>query len=345
MAYQIVSVKEKALWNRYVQSCLEYDFYHTWSYHTLEKSGEPVLFVYQHQETIVVFPLLKRYIDGTKYSDFTSVYGFSGPISNIRFEDMDTETMEGFKDDFLDFLTFEQNISVFCRLHPMINHDILVERFGSLVNNGKTIAINLKTTLEVQRSKYRRQFRSKIRQLREQGFTLRVAENNAEVQAFVKIYRENMLRVHADSFYLFEEDYFFNMLNSDDFESSVLLLYVGEEISCGAFVTYSNEIMQFHLAATNSTYISKAPMKLLVDEATLVGREKGMKFLHLGGGVGGNEDSLYEFKAGFSDHVLNFKTWRYVSNQEAYDQLVNDRVETQTITTDFFPLYRDPTNY
>ena len=45
MPYRLVTVHEKDLWNRYVHACKMYDFYHTWYYHSLEKSGEPVLFV------------------------------------------------------------------------------------------------------------------------------------------------------------------------------------------------------------------------------------------------------------------------------------------------------------
>ena len=345
MPYRLVTVQERDLWNQYVRSCKMYDFYHTWYYHSLEKSGEPVLFVYQQESSVIVFPLLKRQINGSAYSDFTSVYGYAGPISNEDFESLSQETMEGFKLAFLDFLSQENNVSVFCRLHPIINHDILVERFGSLVDNGKTVAIDLTGSLEEQRSKYRRQFRSKIRQLRDKGFYLKEASLKEDIQAFVKIYNENMARVQAESYYYFNESYFFNMLNSNDFDSSVLLLYHGEEITCGAFVTFTNNIMQFHLAATNTQYLHEGAMKLLIDEAAIVGREKKMRYLHLGGGVGGSEDSLFEFKAGFSDKVLNFKTWRYISDQSVYNELVDKRYTASPSKSDFFPLYREPNNY
>ncbi|MBC7915778.1 MAG: GNAT family N-acetyltransferase [Pyrinomonadaceae bacterium] len=345
MPYRVVTIQERDLWNQYVHSCRMYDFYHTWYYHSLEKSGKPILFVYQRQDFFIVFPLLKRDINGTGYSDFTSVYGYAGPISNFDFKEMDHEAMEGFKQTFLQFLKDEKNVSIFCRLHPIINHDILVEKFGSLVNNGNTISIDLTVSLEEQRSKYRRQFRAKSRQLREKGFYLKRAESNEEVQEFVKIYNENMARVKAETYYHFDESYFFTMLNSADFGSSVLLLYFGNEIASGAFVTFSNDIMQFHLAATNNKYLKEGPMKLLIDEASKVGRKNNMKFLHLGGGVGGNEDSLFEFKAGFSDTVLSFKTWRYISDQKAYDELVGAIGNLSQNKSDFFPLYRGSTNY
>ena len=342
MPYRLVSAQERDLWNQYVHACKIYDFYHTWYYHSLEKTGEPVLFVYQQKDCFIAFPLLKRSINESEFSDFTSVYGYAGPISNVDFDAMDLQTLEGFKEAFLKFLKEENIVSVFCRLHPIINHDIFVQRFGSLVNNGNTVSIDLTTSLQEQRSKYRRQFRSKIKQLREKGFYLKKAESKEEVRSFVKIYNENMSRVKAESYYYFDEKYFFNMLNSADFESSVLLLYLGDEITSGGFVTFSNNIMQFHLAATNSKYLHDGPMKLLIDEASIVGRENNMKYLHLGGGVGGHEDSLFEFKAGFSNEILSFKTWRYVSDRAAYNELVNNNWKIKEIKSDFFPLYRKP---
>ncbi len=341
MSYSIITIEQKDKWNEYVQSCKIFDFYHTWYYHSLEKKGEPILFVYEVDNLIIAFPLIRREIDGINYSDLTSVYGYAGPISNMGFENICDFQMQGFKESFLKYLNEDKNVSVFCRLHPIINHDILVKKFGSIRNNGKTVAIDLTIPIEEQRSKYRRQFRSKIKQLRKKGYYLKKASTVEEIQAFVQIYNDNMSRVKAASSYCFDEKYFFNMLASEEFGSSVLLLFSESEITCGAIVTYSNNIMQFHLAATNNKFLHEGPMKMLIDEASLVGREKFMQYLHLGGGVGGKEDSLFEFKAGFSDTILDFNTWRFVHDKKIYDDLVSDKTDNYGIFSDFFPLYRD----
>ena len=67
-------------------------------------------------------------------------------------------------------------------------------------------------------------------------------------------------------------------------------------------------------------------MKLILDEARLLGNELNLDFLHLGGGVGGSDDdSLYKFKSGFSDYNFIFKIWRLIVNQDLYITLVNDK--------------------
>lgn len=344
MLYILLTLNEKELWSMYVYSCKVYDFYHTWYYHSLETSGEPILFVFQQGNTIIALPLLRRAIPKSQLSDCTSVYGYAGPISNADFNDLDDSIMSDFKDAFLSFLQESKNVSVFTRLHPLINHEILLNKFGGIFDNGKTIAIDLQGSLDDQRKQYRRQYRSKIRQLREKGYYLKVGDSMPEVQEFVKIYNANMSRVKAESYYHFNEKYFLDMLSSTDFESELLLLYKEDEIAAGAFVVYSNNLMQFHLAATHDKYLSEGPMKLLVDEATLLGRERGMNYLHLGGGVGGREDSLFEFKSGFSEQHLSFKTWRYVADENAYGELVKTHATASVASSNFFPLYRESVN-
>ena len=149
-----------------------------------------------------------------------------------------------------------------------------------------------------------------------------------------------MIRVSAHDYYHFDEEYFFNLLNSSDFECRLLIACIDSEITSGVLLTYSNNIMQFHLAATHESYLHDGPMKLLIDEATIIGRGRGMHYLHLGGGVGGEEDSLFEFKSGFSNLFLDFKTWRFTADKATYDSLVEGRGLLSFANSGFFPLYR-----
>jgi hypothetical protein len=74
---------------------------------------------------------------------------------------------------------------------------------------------------------------------------------------------------------------------------------------------------------------------------SLLGRELNMRFLHIGGGVGGNMDSLFYWKSGFSDTYLNFETWRFVNNQAEYDKIVKKVIaDPQQVQSTHFPLYR-----
>lgn len=340
MNYKLISISQKEEWIHYVNRSLKHDFYHTWHYHSFVLADDPFLFIYEEEGTFIILPLLMRKVKGSDFFDCTSVYGYAGPISNMCFSTLSSKTVNKFKAAFLGFLKSKRIICVFSCLHPMMDQQSLLNIFGGICNSGKTVAIDLQTSLEVQRMKYRRAIRSKIRQLREQGFTVKEATTKGEIQEFVRMYRANMMKVNASSYYYFEEKYFFELLDSLEFDSKLLLTYYNGEITAGALVTFSDHIMQLHLVATKNKYLQHSPMKLLIEEASIVGREQGMHFLHLGGGVGGKEDSLFRFKSGFSDLFLPFQTWQFVADEIVYKTLARERFNRNDEQYDKFPLYR-----
>ena len=57
---------------------------------------------------------------------------------------------------------------------------------------------------------------------------------------------------------------------------------------------------------------------------------------HLGGGLGGKEDSLFKFKSGFSKNTADFYLIKSIFNVPLYDELSQDTDEN----IEFFPAYR-----
>ncbi|WP_036678024.1 GNAT family N-acetyltransferase [Daejeonella oryzae] len=337
--YKVVTIDQKTDWDSYVNRSNIYDFYHTWYYHQLENEGEPFLFVYEYDEYFIALPLLKRRINESEYFDCTSVYGYAGPITNIPAEILDESVVLKFKETLLTYFESVNIISVFSRLHPIINEDTVWDNLGSIFKHGRTVTIDLRNELEEQRKLYQRTIRSKVKQLNTKGFTVREANMEEDLDQFIQIYTDNMVKVKASSYYFFDKKYFRSMLDSSDFESKLIVSFHEGKMTSGAIITFSNEIMQFHLAATHNEFLKEGPMKLLIDEVTKIGRYHGMKYMHMGGGVGGNEDNLFNFKAGFSDFFLDFKTWRLIVNEEKYFSLIKDQKIAST-NSNYFPLYR-----
>ena len=84
------------------------------------------------------------------------------------------------------------------------------------------------------------------------------------------------------------------------------------------------------------------PTKVMIHFAALWGKERGDRILHLGGGVGGNGDSLMHFKEGFSPSRHAFSTLRILVDADAYARLVRER-DPSLDPADlggYFPLYR-----
>ncbi|MNK09453.1 hypothetical protein D3C87_274140 [compost metagenome] len=340
MAYHLINFEQSEEWTTYVHNSVSYDFYHTWHYHSLENSGEPFLFVYEEADIFIALPLLKRKIANSDLFDLTSVYGYSGPISNVKFSDIDEQLLENFKCSFLSFMEAGRYVCVFSRLNPFIDQRVLIEKIGGVMNNGRTVYMDLSIPLEEQRAKYEKKLAQQIRQLRKMPYDIKEASSQDEIKLFTAMYTENMLRLRAKENYFYDEAYFTQLIKSKEENCKLIVIYHGDVMICGAVIMCAGDVIRNHLSATANAYINQSPSKLLTDEISVIGRQLGKRYFHLGGGLGGREDSLFKFKSYFSSLFLEDNTWRFISDTFSYNDLVRER--NDDVRPDYFPLYRSP---
>lgn len=343
MQIKIVAVSNKNEWNSIIKKCFYYDFYHCNSYNHLDKSGEPFLFVAENNNAFIVLPLIKRPIKGADYFDCTSVWGYPGPIASNLPEELSPDFINYFQTALQQYLYENKIISAFSRLHTIIPQELYFKDFGKIIYLNKTVAINTTLPPDIQRQQYRKTNKSEINQLRKNGYIVKKADAEEEINAFVDIYTETMQRVNADTYYFdcFDKNYFHDLLNAHDFQPQLLLAYKEGEITAGGVFMATKNFMQYHVAGTKKEYIKAAPMKLIIDEARLLCSQLQLKYLHLGGGVGGSDtDSLFWFKSGFSNLNFTYKTWQLIVNKEVYKNLADAKKKQKILNENYFPLYR-----
>jgi hypothetical protein len=315
----------------------DFDFYHLAEYHRMDKSGVPLLLHYFDETAAFALPVILRPIEGTEYNDITSVYGYSGPLSNT---DRPTrEAIGQLHKNLLHFFDENSVISVFSRLHPLFSvQEKILEGIGDTLDMGATVAIDLKLPEDEQRRQYSHSLKNTVNRLERKGLIVKKAETKTEIEAFADIYTETMNRVHASKIYFFDNAYFDHFL--EVLPSVLYLSYYRGKIISGSLFTDYNGIIQLHLSATLSDYLRLSPLKYVWDQIRLYGVDKNRNCMHLGGGLGGGRDTLFEFKAQFSRQRFLFKIWRYVHNREIYDHLIRDKYGNNQPDSLFFPLYR-----
>src|ERR1043165_1391228 len=141
---------------------------------------------------------------------------------------------------------------------------------------------------------------------------------------FIDIYEETMRRVSADNSYFFGSDYFATLAEGLGEKLQLFVAMAEGQVVAGGLFTLSGGIAQYHLGGTRDAFLSLSPTGLIFDTVRLWARENSAHVLHLGGGVGAKEDSLFHFKAGFSDRRHMFHTWRWVVVPEIYRQLCEE---------------------
>lgn len=342
MHYQNFTIRDKKEWDAYINRSKTYEVYHSWYYHSLNKEGEPILFVHEEGEFFIALPVIKRKIDDSPFYDMTSAYGYCGPLSNIDLSTLSAATIAHFKTAFVSFMKKEKAVCIFSRLHPFLNQHYILESIGGLQENGTTLYMDLSMSIEEQRGKYEKRLSRQVRKLREKGYIIKEVNSPEDIKNFTAMYCKNMDRVNASSHYYFDEQYFADLLNAEGFDNKLILIYDGEELICGALILLSDDIIRNHLSATSPEYLKESPSKLLTDEISMIGRRLGKKIFHLGGGVGGKEDSLFMFKKYFSDLQMQDRIWCYINDNTAYNDLVLKAGAEANGESNYFPLYRQP---
>jgi len=335
--FKILSINQKDEWNAIIRSMNQYDFYHLAEYHQLDHSGQPLLLHFSSNGISIALPVILRAIGGTAYNDLTSVYGYAGPLSNMKRQDK--QVVKDFQKELLHFFDSRRIISVFSRMHPLFsNQELLLAGLGTVVDTNQTVGIDLSLPEQEQKRQYAHSVKNHINRLKRKNVLVEKRQTKESIDIFVEIYKENMDRVSASKMYFFQNDYFYRLM--EELPASLFLAYYKGQAISGSLFTSCNGIVQPHLSATLNEYLRWSPLKLVWDCIRLDAIQKNEKWLHFGGGVGGADDSLFQFKAQFSDLRFSFKTWRYIHDEKIYTQLVSEKYQETVPHATFFPAYR-----
>jgi hypothetical protein len=331
-----------------------HDFYHLPEYVSLEaaqEGGAATAFYAEHGAAKLLVPLLLRGLPPllgapVEWRDAVNPYGYPSPLFVPDGESEQSEEMqfEILWQAFCDVAAAQNIVSVFLRLHPLLPlPPPPLEKQGQLLGHGQTIFLDGSTPGAQAFAEYSKGLRYDIRRLQSAGFTV-VLDDWNYYQQFIEIYHATMQRLNADEMYYFSKDYFARLRAAlGERLHLAIALSPNGEVAAGTLITTSCGIVQYHLAATADEYRRYSPAKLLVHWVRDWAHERGEKQFHLGGGLGGREDSLFRFKAGFSTLRADFFTYRLILDSAKYQHLValwqraGGRSEDGG---DFFPAYR-----
>lgn len=352
MNIQIIEVSNP-LWLDTLKK-IQSDIYHLPEYITLEakrnKTTPEAILIVDGERIFFVPYLLRKYdeaqVSAQKIFDVVSPYGYPG----ILLSEAAVNT-PGFPDAALYRMKQEfrsRNIcSAFFRLHPILNERFTeVFKAGTFTANGETVSVDLRVPNLW--SQTRKGHRSTINKCKRLGMVARMVPFQDYLDEFVAIYEETMERVGATKgYYSFDFEYFTQMNDLLGSRLHLCLVEYENQVACAGLYTEYCGIVQSTLGGTRNQFVHLSPGSLETDYTRYWAQERGNKFLHLGGGVGGSmEDSLYAFKAGFSSLSYTFLTLRLIVDEEKYYHLIDLRAKalgmtaSELLESNFFPAYR-----
>lgn len=343
MKVQILS-PDDPLWIETLQRTL-YDVYQLPHYVELEAQRQNAIaesILITQDNHCLLIPYLLRQIDPDTHLeafDIVSPYGYPGFVLS---PDAPTVFIEEAFKAFIQPLREKQICSVFLRLHPILNQQVAAENYHS---TGETIAIDLTQPETVLWQQTRSDHRKDINRCQREGFTARVVPLKHHIAEFNTIYEEAMDRVKANRTYYFGEAFFAELADLEQYFHLCLIEQASEIVAAGIF-TECCGIVHTYLTGTRTVALKRSPDKFMIHTMRSWAKQRGNRILHLGGGLGGNRDRLFEYKAGFSPDRCPFNTLRLITNPEHYTALIQikakqlDLAPKTLLQSHYFPAYR-----
>jgi hypothetical protein len=359
MDTHLISLDEPAAWSEFLARCGDYDSYHLPGYHQAVRQPDDLasyLFAFESPSGAAALPLVIRRIPGTEdadggyFCDASSVYGYPGLVTSVAPSDPAAgEFRREFHRSLQRMLGSLRAITLFVRQNPLLPSEWLFDGLADPVVGGPTVAVDLRQPESVQFEAMARTHRYDIRKACRDGMTIREDVDFAEIDLFRRIYAQTMRRVGAGEEYDFSPEYFTGLRRHLGDRVRLFFAELDGRVHSAAIFLMGQRIIQYHLSGIADEFRHvRGGIRLTLDHVRRWGSENGFWWLHLGGGLGARQDSLFEFKAGFSPHRCAFRTVRLVADPGLYQWLARrwrqwvERHGYQPADDHYFPAYRQP---
>jgi serine/alanine adding enzyme len=297
--------------------------------------GRPVLLHLAGTGGDVVFPCLVRDAPGGK-ADVGTPMGYGGPLAAG-----DAPPVADFLSGYERWCEASGVVATFARFHPPLANQRLVEGRWHLEHIGHSIGWQIggrsaDELLAAMEAHHRRV----IRKARKAAIEVTVEERPADLDEFVALYEETMRRRNAAPFYFFPEAYWAMLVGGLATELVRADARMDDEVVGSLLCLSSPPLLHYHLGASSTRGQALGANHVLFLETASWAAARGFERFHLGGGVGGVEDSLYEFKRRFDPvGLLPAYLGKAVHDESAYRELSGGG---EIDFAGYFPAYRRP---
>lgn len=330
---KIITFRNRDEWNQIIKSFPQWDIYYLYEYaESLQGHGDgvPILIYSEEQKGRLAYVMMQNDIaefspfcnnlDREKYYDWTTPYGYGGPLLDGN---VDAEWMENFIRKLKKYCREHNIVTQFFRYHPLLQNQKLMESCCDVIYMKKTIYIDTEDE-ELIFKNMTPNNRNMVRKARKNNVTV-FWDRGEHLDEFLEIYTATMDNHHATDYYYFERTYFEYLIKQ--MEGHLVFFYAvyeGQIISTSIFL-YNDRFMHYHLSGTLPQYRKLAGANLVLTEAANWAAKHKIKEFHLGGGVD-EDDSLLRFKKHFNRNgEIDFCIGRTIFDQEKFDFLVEQR--------------------
>lgn len=256
-------------------------------------------------------------VTGNTFYDIETPYGYGGPLSTTDDESFLLNAWTAFGE----FAASEKIIAGFFRFHPLLkNENLAHSKFIKVEYMRPTVMLNLNQSEEEVLRGYRSDTRDRIRKALKNGIEIERSKSIEALKRFGDHYRQRMIGLGADDFYLFNDDYFQKFYDTLQESYTVYTAFHQGASIGGAIVMKSDCFSHLHLSAVDIQSQSLGAAHLLRHTAIMDALGKQDTFHFGGGSTNSEEDTLYQFKAGFSPERAMFYIGKALFDDDIYQK-------------------------
>lgn len=312
----------------------------------LNGEGKAVVFTDESELGKVRYIFLKREIDllGEKYYDISTPYGYGGPQFFPKEPQNLKELILEFKEKFEGFCSENKIISEFVRFHPLLKNHNLMGNCMNIINIGNTINLYLNSEEEIF-SNVNKSGRREIRKAIKKGVKIEIDNTDESWDRFIELYYRVMDKNEAERYYYFPKSYFDSVRCLLKEKAQIFNMIYDNRVISSMIIFLGDIHIHSHLLGSDLEYRKEGFERFFDYSVAVWGLKNGYKNYHLGGGCGGREDSLFEYKKSLSKNGrLAFYIGQKIHDRKIYDELTKineeNRPEIRGQNSDYFPLYR-----
>lgn len=336
----------------------EHDFYHRRGYHALAEwngEGQAFLAMYEGRGGVrLLWPYLRRPIDGTDLFDVTCVIGYAGPVARgiDAADDPDVATLHSAWREIRRLWADQRVVGAFTTFHPLIANERLVAGFRgdpggvepAVVSPGRTVSIDLTGTPAERMAAYEKETRYEIRRAHRRGVDVVVDTDLVHLGDLARLYDATMRRNDASQRHRLNAAYFEQLFDDLRGHAHLLVATYGGEVVCALVVVIDGAYAHAHVTGVSDRHYRLSPLTTTLGAAADFAQDHGARWLHLGAGRGAQEDSLFSFKRRIGDVLRPYNVGRWVTDARLYRELCDGAGAPVTADPSHFPAYRRPSS-
>ena len=302
-------------------------FYPEWvMLHRFNPGSRALMFTFQKQGKIWAYPFLLSPISFPDQSSFEktwhdieTAYGYGGPVANTK----DKDFLEDAHNAFISWCHKQNVVAEFVRFHPLIQNEQWIDSDVKITFDRETVYLNF-ALLKNDELPFTSKTRNMLNRAENLGVSIVRLEGRSGYKKFVDMYSNSMKRLKAETYLLFNNEYFSNLYSI--LQNGGLILGAEQKNTCIAAAVFikGTRWLHYHLAATCFEKMVPGANNKLLLTASQIGFGLGLKGLHLGGGrTNLPDDTLLKFKRSMSTSSYNYVIGKRIHNHDIYSRLYN----------------------